>query len=110
MIAVLPEHGRSDASISRLSRVMSGRLIGVAFGAGAAKGLGHLGVLRAINEMGVPIDAVAGCSIGAALAAGVASGMSIEDLTESTLRAARRAIRRRFRSVRSSATRGFATN
>jgi NTE family protein len=93
VVAALSDRPESTAAIGRLARVITRRTVGVAFGAGAAKGLGHLGVLRAIGEMSVPIDAVAGCSIGAAVAAGVASGMTIDDLTESTLRAAKRAIR-----------------
>ncbi|HXI01539.1 MAG TPA: patatin-like phospholipase family protein [Candidatus Saccharimonadales bacterium] len=39
--------------------------VGVAMGGGAARGLAHIGVLKALQDQGVPIDIVAGTSIGA---------------------------------------------
>ena len=96
VVAVLPPDGGgagSNSPVARLARTMLNRRVGVAFGAGAAKGLAHLGVLRALAEMDVPIDVVAGCSIGSAVAAGIAAGMSIDELSELTQRAAKRAIR-----------------
>ena len=38
--------------------------IGLALGSGGPKGLAHIGVLRALNELKVPIDCIAGCSAG----------------------------------------------
>ncbi|MBT1449632.1 patatin-like phospholipase RssA [Glaciecola sp. XM2] len=48
--------------------------IGLALGAGAARGWAHIGVIRALEELGVKIDVVAGCSIGAYVGAAYASG------------------------------------
>ena len=39
--------------------------IGLALSSGAARGLAHVGVIQALEELGVPIYAVAGCSMGA---------------------------------------------
>jgi len=39
--------------------------IGLALGGGASKGLAHIGVIRALEEYGIPIDYVAGTSMGA---------------------------------------------
>lgn len=39
--------------------------IGIALGSGSARGLAHIGVLRAISELGIPVDIVAGTSMGA---------------------------------------------
>lgn len=39
--------------------------IGLALGSGSARGWAHIGVIRELEEMGVKIDAIAGCSIGA---------------------------------------------
>lgn len=91
VVAVLP--ATTTGGTDKLARLLTGKTVGVAFGAGAAKGLAHLGVIRALADMHVPIDAVSGCSIGAAVAAGYASGLSIEALTDSTVAAAARAIR-----------------
>ena len=48
--------------------------IGLALGSGSARGLSHIGVIRAIEEAGIPIDVVAGTSIGALIGAGYAAG------------------------------------
>ena len=95
---ILPPSPRGDASdpngpTMRLARVITNRRVGLALGAGAAKGLAHIGVLRALREMRVPIDAVAGCSIGGAIAAGVAARTDLEELTDVVMRCAARAVR-----------------
>jgi len=48
--------------------------VGLALGAGAARGWTHIGVIEALEEMGLRIDIVAGCSIGAYVGAAYASG------------------------------------
>ncbi|MFC3095690.1 patatin-like phospholipase RssA [Alteromonas sediminis] len=48
--------------------------VGLALGAGAARGWTHIGVIEALQEMGLRIDMVAGCSIGAYVGAAYASG------------------------------------
>jgi len=48
--------------------------IGLALGAGAARGWAHIGIIRALEKLGVKIDVVAGCSIGAYVGAAYASG------------------------------------
>lgn len=48
--------------------------IGIALGSGAAKGWAHIGVLKALNELGVKPDRVAGCSIGALVGAAYVNG------------------------------------
>lgn len=52
----------------------SGPTIGLALGSGSARGLAHIGVIRAIEEAGIRIDMVAGCSIGALIGAAYVSG------------------------------------
>lgn len=53
--------------------------IGLALGAGAARGWAHIGVIKALKEMGVKIDVVAGCSIGAYVGSAFASD-KLDDL------------------------------
>ena len=48
--------------------------IGVALGSGAARGWAHIGVLQALEELGIDIQVVAGCSIGSYVGAAFASG------------------------------------
>ena len=50
--------------------------VGVVMSGGGAKGLYHIGVLQALEEQGVPIDCVAGTSMGSIIAAMYAAGYS----------------------------------
>ncbi|HTO09407.1 MAG TPA: patatin-like phospholipase family protein, partial [Myxococcota bacterium] len=48
--------------------------LGLALGAGAARGLAHMGVLFGLAEAGIPVDAIAGTSMGALVGAIYATG------------------------------------
>ncbi len=50
--------------------------IGLALGSGGAKGFAHIGVLRALEENGIPVGVLAGTSMGALVAALYATGIS----------------------------------
>ncbi|HEK1686349.1 TPA: patatin-like phospholipase family protein [Pseudomonas putida] len=54
--------------------------VGLVLSGGAARGLAHIGVLKALEEQGVHIDAIAGTSMGAVVGGLYASGYSIEEL------------------------------
>jgi len=54
--------------------------IGVALGGGFARGIAHIGVLRILEQNDIPIDFIAGTSVGALIAAAYASGTSLDDL------------------------------
>jgi NTE family protein len=54
--------------------------IGVALGGGFARGMAHIGVLKVLEEEGIPIRAIAGTSVGALIGACYCSGLSIEEL------------------------------
>jgi NTE family protein len=56
--------------------------IGLALSGGAARGIAHVGVLRALTENQIPIDAIAGASAGALVGGSFAAGLSIDDLEE----------------------------
>lgn len=73
-------HVRNTADIARVARLLSGRGLGVVLSGGGARGFAHLGVLRALREAHVAIDAIGGTSIGAIVAAGYALGWSDEEL------------------------------
>lgn len=52
--------------------------IGLALGGGFARGIAHIGVLRALHEHHIPVDCIAGTSVGALIASLYASGTSLE--------------------------------
>ena len=54
--------------------------IGIAFAGGGARGGAHVGVLKVLEELRVPVDYVAGTSIGSIVAALYASGMSPDEM------------------------------
>lgn len=57
-------------------RMETAKRIGVTLSGGGARGIGHIGVLKALDEMGIPIHALAGTSSGAITAAFYAAGYS----------------------------------
>ena len=54
--------------------------IGLVLGGGGARGIAHISVLRMIDELRIPIDCVAGTSMGALIGGLYASGMSVDDM------------------------------
>ncbi len=56
--------------------------IGVALGGGFARGIAHIGVLKALEEEGIPVSMIAGTSVGAILGAAYCSGLTIAELEE----------------------------
>ncbi|MFP3516719.1 patatin-like phospholipase family protein [Pseudomonas sp. SIMBA_077] len=54
--------------------------IGLVLSGGAARGLAHVGVLKALEEQGIHIDAIAGTSMGAVIGGLYASGYKIDEL------------------------------
>jgi NTE family protein len=56
--------------------------IGLALSGGAARGMAHVGVLRALAENHIPIHCIAGSSAGSIVGGAYASGMSIDEIAE----------------------------
>ena len=56
--------------------------VGLALSGGAARGIAHIGVLRAFAENHIPIAAITGASAGALVGGFYAAGMSIPELEE----------------------------
>ena len=61
---------------------MSSPRIGLALSGGAARGMAHVGVLRALLENGIPIDCVAGTSAGSIVGGAFAAGMTIDEIAD----------------------------
>lgn len=67
-------------TVRRIAREIGGVLVGLVLGGGAALGVAHIGVIRVLEEAGVPIDIVVGSSMGALVGGFWASGMSVDEL------------------------------
>ena len=59
---------------------------GLALGSGAARGLTHIGVLKAIEEKNIKIDCISGSSIGALIGGAYAMGMSLKEIEKIALK------------------------
>lgn len=88
--AALPAHAAAaDAPVAAVSDTPhatagdqpGGRpTIALALGGGSARGLTHIGLLKALEEAGIPIDFLVGTSMGSLVAGLYASGMSVDNL------------------------------
>lgn len=56
--------------------------VGLVLSGGGAKGMAHVGVLRVLEELKVPVDIVVGTSAGSAVGALYASGMEVQEIEE----------------------------
>src|SRR5690242_6504430 len=56
--------------------------VGLALAGGFARGIAHIGVLRVLREAGIPIDCVAGTSVGALIAVGFCAGASLDEMAK----------------------------
>lgn len=70
------------SSRSRLARMLSGNAVGLVLAGGGARGMAHVGVIRALEEAGYEIDYVGGTSMGALVGAAYARGADWHDLAD----------------------------
>src|SRR5262252_8141896 len=54
--------------------------VGLALAGGFARGIAHIGVLRVLHEAGIPIDCVAGTSVGALIGAAYCAGVPLDEM------------------------------
>jgi NTE family protein len=54
--------------------------VGLALAGGFARGIAHIGVLRVLREAGIPVDVVAGTSVGGLIGAAYCAGTSLEKM------------------------------
>lgn len=93
VVASIPAYSQGSNSAqleAKFSQVLRGEgeqdfKVGLALGAGAAKGFAHVGVLKALEESGVRIDMIAGSSMGAIIGGGYACGLSSTELEDISL-------------------------
>lgn len=64
---------------------LSDRKVGLALSSGAAKGLAHIGVLEVLEKEGIPVNMIAGTSMGAIIGAMYAQGKNASQIKEVAL-------------------------
>ena len=75
-------HVRRDSAddVGRVARHLSGQAVGLVLGGGGARGMAHIGVIKALAELGIPIDHVGGSSIGAIVGGQAAMGWTWDEM------------------------------
>ena len=63
-----------------MNSIAQRKKIGLALGGGGARGLAHIGVLKVLRSEGIPIDTIAGTSMGGVVGAMAAAGMSVREI------------------------------
>ncbi len=76
---ILPAATTRGIAVGALARWLAGQRIGLALGGGVVKGWAHLGVIRVLDRLHVPLDCITGVSIGAICAAIVARGGTLDE-------------------------------
>ncbi|XP_067320197.1 patatin-like phospholipase domain-containing protein 6 isoform X6 [Anolis sagrei] len=66
---VFEKNADRHSDFSRLARVLTGNTIALVLGGGGARGCSHIGVIKAMEEAGLPIDLIGGTSIGSFIGA-----------------------------------------
>ena len=74
--------GASSIILDSLDMRPADGKVGLVLAGGGAKGLYHIGVIKALEENNIPIDYVSGTSMGAIIGALYASGYTVEEMTE----------------------------
>jgi NTE family protein len=83
ILAVLPALAQeSRASAPAAAALPARSKVGLVLSGGGARGGAHIGVLKALEELRVPVDYLAGTSIGAIIGGFYVSGMSVAELEE----------------------------
>lgn len=72
----------SAQDVARAARLISGNGIGLMLGGGGARSFAHIGVMRAMREAGIEIDAICGVSGGAIIGAQIAAGASPAEIKQ----------------------------
>jgi predicted acylesterase/phospholipase RssA/CRP-like cAMP-binding protein len=77
-------HAASTDDLARVARLAVGEGVALVLSGGGARGFAHLGVIAAMEEHGVPIDRIAGASMGSVIAAAIAQRIDASQRVEIT--------------------------
>lgn len=76
----------SKADFQRLARFLTGNAVGLVLGGGGARGLAHIGAVRALQEEGVSIDFIGATSMGTVIGSQLAMGWDWKRMEEENRR------------------------
>jgi NTE family protein len=79
-VRLVLESGEQGPGVEPLARRLAGRSVGLVLSGGGARAFAHVGVIAGLQEAGVQVDRVAGCSGGAWVGAQFALGRSPEEI------------------------------
>ncbi len=83
VILLLSQSPLANAAVACTQRDIGARpSIALVLGGGGARGAAHIGVIRALEEMRIPVDYIAGTSMGAIVGALMATGMNADEMEE----------------------------
>lgn len=72
----------SPVDKARAGRLLTGRDVSLALGGGGARGFAHIGILRACDELDIPVDRVCGTSMGAVVGGVAALGLDWREIAD----------------------------
>ena len=75
-------HPWDEAELSSLARQVTGRGVGLVLGGGGARGFAHIGLVRALEQLRIPVDAIGGTSMGAFMSALLACGFDSVEMAQ----------------------------
>ncbi len=85
LVLIVVLWGSVNASAQIRHKTKDRPRVGLVLGGGGAKGLAHVGVIRVLEENQIPVDVIAGTSMGAIVGALYASGYSADELENITI-------------------------
>jgi predicted acylesterase/phospholipase RssA/CRP-like cAMP-binding protein len=72
----------SESDLASLTRQIAGRGVGLVLGGGGARGFAHIGLIRALEELHIPVDVIGGSSMGAFIGALLACGKTSQEIVQ----------------------------
>jgi NTE family protein len=77
-------HPWDERELESLARQVSGRGVGLVLGGGGARGFAHIGLVRALEQLEIPVDVAGGTSMGAFMSALVTYGLDSVQMAQVT--------------------------
>lgn len=75
-------HPWDESELASLARQVTGRGVGLVLGGGGARGFAHIGLVRALEQLRIPVDVAGGASMGAFIAALLACGFDSVEMAQ----------------------------
>jgi NTE family protein len=102
-------NGTDLATAKDIATRQAGPTVAVSFGGGGARGLAHIHIIEALDELGIRPVAISGSSIGAIVGSGMASGMTGAEIRDHALSSIgnKKAVANRIWGLRPKSVRGF---